>query len=88
MAKPRVLNRDEAKFRPDAVFGSPLDIVSEKLLTRGEKLATLERWRHGIMAQLTASGEGMQTRGYSHEHAKVLEQIERAKVQLGAREAA
>ena len=45
MTTPRALNRDDAKQRPESHFNSPLDIVAEPLLTRGEKLATLDRRR-------------------------------------------
>jgi hypothetical protein len=41
----RALNRDTAKQMPESVFESPLEIVDEILLTKGEKLATLNRWR-------------------------------------------
>jgi hypothetical protein len=43
------------------------------------KLATLDRWRQTIIAQLTASGEGMRTQGYSAQHARTLDLIEQAK---------
>jgi hypothetical protein len=58
MTTPRPLNRDDAKQSPETTFASPIDIVSEPLLTRGEKLATLERWRQTVFEQLKASGEG------------------------------
>jgi hypothetical protein len=31
---------------PEGSFQSPLSIVDEELFTRGEKLATLNRWRN------------------------------------------
>jgi hypothetical protein len=83
MSTPKALNRDEAKQRPDFYFASPLDIVPEPLLTRGEKLATLERWRLMVTEELNASGEGMRTQGYSAEQARTLERIEEARRQLG-----
>ena len=46
---------------------SPLEIVNEILLTNGEKLATLNRWRRRILGELDASNEGMATRGYASE---------------------
>ena len=49
-------NRDLAKDNPDRVFESPQQIVEETLLTRGEKIATLNRWRQTILEELRASG--------------------------------
>ena len=82
MSTPKALNRDDAKQRPDSYFASPLDIASEPLLTRGEKLATLERWRLMVTEELNASGEGMRTQGYSAEQVRTLDLIEQARAQL------
>ena len=41
----RALDRRLAKQDPEGAFDSPLDIVDERLFTRGEKGATLNRWR-------------------------------------------
>ena len=43
--KTRALNRTLAKQDPEGTFDSPLDIVDERLFTRGEKVGTLNRWR-------------------------------------------
>jgi hypothetical protein len=80
------LDRDVAKQHPENVFESPLEIVNEVLLTKGEKLATLERWRSSILGQLDASDEGMPTRGYSNRQLVVLEAIEEAKGRLNSQE--
>lgn len=53
------LPREAAKFNPASVYKSPRDIIGEVLMTRGEKVATLERWREEIIQQMTASDEGM-----------------------------
>ena len=82
MSTAKALNRDEAKQRPDFYFASPLDIVPEPLLTRGEKLATLERWRLLVTEELSASGEGMRTQGYSDEQVRTLDLIEQARRRL------
>jgi hypothetical protein len=82
MTNAKSFNRDAAKQSPETAFGSPIDIVREPLLTRGEKLATLERWRHAIFEQLNASAEGMRTQGYSAEQARTLDLIAQAKAQL------
>jgi hypothetical protein len=82
MTEVRALNRDAAKQQPESVFESPLKIVDENLLTKGEKLATLNRWRRSILGELDASNEGMATRGYASEELTVLEEINQAKARL------
>lgn len=82
MTDPKPLNRDAAKQNPESAFDSPLDIVDETLLTKGEKVATLDRWRQSILEQLSASNEGMQTRGHSADQLRVLKEIDEAKSKL------
>ncbi len=82
MTEVRALNRDAAKQQPESVFESPLQIVNEILLTKGEKLATLNRWRRSILGELDASNEGMATRGYASEQLTALEEIDEAKTRL------
>ena len=84
MSEVRALNRDAAKQQPESVFESPLQIVNEILLTKGEKLATLNRWRRSILGELDASNEGMATRGYASKQLRVLEAIEDAKARLNS----
>ena len=79
MTEVRALNRDAAKQQPESVFESPLQIVNEILLTKGEKLATLNRWRRSILGELDASNEGMATRGYASEQLTALEETARLK---------
>jgi hypothetical protein len=75
------LNIEGAKANPEAHFASPLDLVDEVMLTRGEKLATLQRWRERILRQLAAEG-GMDADGASWKEAEVLDAIEQARRQL------
>lgn len=82
MTEVAALNRDTAKQHPESLFGSPLDIVSELLLTKDEKLATLTRWHLSILGELGAAGEGMATHGYTRGQLSVLEEIEEAKARL------
>jgi hypothetical protein len=78
----KALDRQAAKEQPQNVFNSPLEIVDEQLFTKGEKLATLERWRQGVLEELAATSEGMPTAGVSANHMKVLDEIEEAKRRL------
>jgi hypothetical protein len=68
----RALDRRLAKQVPERTFNSPLDIVGERLFTRGEKLATLNRWRQ----------TALRTSVYV-ESRRVLELIDEAKSRLG-----
>jgi hypothetical protein len=70
----RALNRRLAKQVPESTFNSPLEIVDERLFTRGEKLATLDRWRQ------TALRTSIYVEGR-----RVLELIDEAKSRLGVR---
>jgi hypothetical protein len=71
----------EAKINPERFFALPGDLVEEVMLTRGEKLATLERWRLHVLQELAAAGEGMQTHGVGRQ-AQLLDEIETARQRL------
>ena len=66
MSATRTLNRDLAKQNPEGTFDSPFEIVEEKLFTKGEKIATLNRWRQSLLEELSASGEGISASEESH----------------------
>ena len=71
--KTRALNWKLAKQDPERTFVSPLDIVDERLFTRGEKVATLNRWRQ------TALGASVSVDSH-----RLLELIDEAKYRLDA----
>jgi len=73
------LNRTFAKRNPARVFTSPSDIVDELLLTRGEKIGTLDRWRQSILEQIESHDADL--RG-SRAFSQLLGQIEEAKHRL------
>jgi len=68
------LDRTLAKQDPARSFATPFALAEEKLLTRGEKIATLNRWRQTILASQHGATEGC---------AQLLGQIEEAKLHLG-----
>jgi hypothetical protein len=68
------LNRCLAKQDPEGSFDNPLLIVDEAMFTRGEKIATLNRWREAILEELVASGLS--------ERARILCEIEEARHRL------
>ena len=83
----KALNRDLAKDTPERALCHPREIVEEVVMTRGEKLATLTRWRQTVLEELSASGEGMRTQGVSSARIRLLEEIELARAELsGQRE--
>lgn len=82
MAEIARLQRDDAKHDPRQFFDSPDDIVAEMMLTRGEKLATLDRWRTMILQEMAAAAEGMRTHGFTGSHVRELDEIEKARTAL------
>jgi hypothetical protein len=68
------LNRRLAKQDPTGTFASPSGVVDETMFTRGEKIATLDRWRQAILKDLVATGEA--------ERARLLDEIEEARLRL------
>ena len=87
MAEIARLQRDHAKHDPRQHFSSPHDIVAELMLTRGEKLATLDRWRTMILQEMAAAAEGMRTHGFTGTHVRELDEIEQARGKLASPEA-
>jgi hypothetical protein len=72
------LNRALAKQRPETIFTGPFELISERLLTKGEKLGTLDRWRRNLLQ------DAADKPGLTAEHVRLLRQIEEAKGQLAA----
>ena len=68
------LNRGLAKQEPHSNFDTPFGIVEEMMFTRGEKIATLNRWRQAILDELVALGE--------EKRARLLDEIEEARSRL------
>jgi hypothetical protein len=76
------LNTEAAKIDPDRFFAGPMDLVEEIMLTRGEKLSTLGRWRDNVLHELAAANEGMKTHGASGKLVRVLDEIKVAECEL------
>lgn len=71
-----------AKIDPARFFAAPMDLVDEIMLTRGEKMATLERWRTNVLHELAAANEGMETHGASGKLVRVLDEIKVAECEI------
>lgn len=76
------INMEAARFDPQREFGSPQRLVESIAMTRGQKLAALERWAQQVLDRLKASGEGMPTHRSSGEDIVLLEQVQAAIGQL------
>lgn len=84
MAETHSIDRELAKQSPHMAFRNPAELRDAVLLTYGEKLATLERWRLDTLHELSAGSEGMPLQGSSSPLLKRLEEIEHAKEALRA----
>lgn len=71
------INREAAKFAPETTFDAPHEVVDEPMLTRGEKLATLKRWREQLLGQMSAADDGMPTQRSSDKTVRTIEDIDR-----------
>ena len=74
-----------AKFNPERAFETPSEIVTHAMMTRGEKIATLGRWRASILQRMHAASEGMHTRGMSADLSDRLASIDDALRELSDR---
>jgi hypothetical protein len=78
MAEIARLSRSAAKENPGEAFESPAALVAEVMLTRGEKIGALERWRRDVLLQMTATGEGMSPDPHTGRPARLLREIDAA----------
>lgn len=69
------ISMDLARYEPGRAFGTPDKLVSTMTLTRGQKIAALERWWMQIQDQIKASGEGMPANQWTEIDLELLEQI-------------
>ncbi len=73
---------DLARYEPGRAFGTPENLVASSALTRGQKIAALERWWMQIQDQIKASGEGMPANQWTEVDLDLLEHIQAALRQL------
>lgn len=53
------INTKKATIDPESVFAHPSEVAEHIALTRGQKIATLERWAFAVRARVDAMSEGM-----------------------------
>ena len=79
--------RFPCRLDAEPAFARPLDIVTEVGLTRGQKLAALDRWEQTLKERLRATGEGMAPpEGQTADEAALIEEIAKAREFLKAQE--
>jgi hypothetical protein len=67
---------EQARLNPSATFGSPAEIAGEVAFTRGQKIATLMRWRLEILDHFAATSEGMPSHDTGEADMAILSEIE------------
>lgn len=72
------ISPEAAKHHPASQYENPSQIVAEPMMTRGEKIATLHRWRQQIADELTAADDGMATQRTSGRHHQLMVEIDAA----------
>lgn len=75
-----MIKMPKATDDPEEVFGSPMEIAEHIGLTRGQKIATLEKWSFSVSARIDAISEGMpnQADGAYSRDVELYRQIEKA----------
>lgn len=76
------INPQAAKFDPAAEFDTPADLIASSGLTRGQKIAALERWAQQILDRLAATSEGMATQQTSGADTARLDDVNAAIAEL------
>lgn len=76
MAEIARINMDKARFDPEREFGSPEKLIESVVMTRGQKIASLQRWKMHVAERAKAAGEGPY--GGAPLDLELLEYIERA----------
>lgn len=81
-----IMNCDTQKATtdPESVFELPAEVVEHVGLTRGQKIATLERWAFSVRARVDALSEGMMNHpgGAYTRDVELLRSIEKAITEL------
>lgn len=73
---------DQARYNPEAEFGHPSRLLESVALTRGQKIAALERWAFALQRRIDAGSEGMPGTERTAEDLELLEAVRQAHVWL------
>ena len=58
----QIFESESCEADPEGTFDNPFGVVEERLFTRGEKIATLDRWQSAVVSELSALGEERRAR--------------------------
>ena len=76
------INVKVARLNPEAEFETPHDLSASLGLTRGQKLATLDRWYQSVQRRMEATNEGMSPEGTTDHDTLLLAAIDAAQAEL------
>jgi hypothetical protein len=73
---------DQARYDPQSEFGHPARLLESVAMTRGQKIAALDRWEFELQRRIDAGSEGMPTHGLGSEELELLEAVRQARETL------
>ena len=76
------INVDNARFNPDVEFPTPHDLAASNGLTRGQKIASLDRWSESVQRRMAATNEGMSPQGTTDHDTLLLARINAAQAEM------
>jgi hypothetical protein len=76
------INLDAARFNPEGEFETPHDLAVSIGLTRGQKIASLDRWSQSVQQRLAATSEGMPPKGTTDHDTRLIQAIDAAHAEL------
>lgn len=76
------INVEAARLNPDVAFETPHDLAASIGLTRGQKIATLDRWYQSVQRRMAATNEGMPPEGTTDHDTMLLAGINAAQAEL------
>jgi len=76
MAEISRINMDAARFDPEKEFGTPDKLAEAIGMTRGQKIAALDRWSKQVLDRLGATSEGMPTHRTSGRDMQLIDEIQ------------
>jgi hypothetical protein len=76
------INVEASRLNPEAEFETPGDVAISLGLTRGQKIATLDRWYQSVQLRMAASNEGMSPEESTDHDTLLLASINAARTEL------
>jgi hypothetical protein len=76
------INVEAARFNPEVEFETPHELAASLGLTRGQKIATLDRWCQSVQRRMAATSEGMSPEGTTDHDTLLLAAISAAQAAM------